>query len=138
METYFDSRLDLFQRQLAKRSEKLKMRAEETINDVFKKDLFKRRASMHTTQQFDMEMQKFKAKVSSLHVCIVFPLRSFVSGVSKGNQASGNMAHLQCRAATREAHLLLGRHVPVDYISACWDGPRVRCFLSQLAQRQHS
>lgn len=65
METYFDSRLDLFQRQLAKRSEKLKMRAEETINDVFKKDLFKRRASVHTTQQFDMEMQKFKAKVSS-------------------------------------------------------------------------
>ncbi|KAI0736098.1 hypothetical protein C8Q72DRAFT_791291 [Fomitopsis betulina] len=65
METYFDSRLDLIQRQLAKRSEKLKMRAEETINDVFKKDLFKRRASMHTTQQFDIEMQKFKAKVSA-------------------------------------------------------------------------
>lgn len=65
METYFDSRIDLIQRQLAKRSEKLKMRAEETINDVFKKDLFKRRPSMHTTQQLDIEMQKFKAKVSS-------------------------------------------------------------------------
>ncbi|EPT02820.1 hypothetical protein FOMPIDRAFT_1117718 [Fomitopsis schrenkii] len=64
METYFDSRIDLIQRQLAKRSEKLKMRAEETINDVFKKDLFKRRPSMHTTQQLDIEMQKFKAKVS--------------------------------------------------------------------------
>jgi len=65
LETFFDSRLDLIQRQLAKRSEKLKMRAEGTINDVFKKDLFKRRGSMHTTQQLDLEMQKFKAKISA-------------------------------------------------------------------------
>ncbi|KZT72686.1 hypothetical protein DAEQUDRAFT_722851 [Daedalea quercina L-15889] len=65
LETYFDSRIDLFQRQLAKRSEKLKMRAEETLNDVFKKDLFKRRAPLNTSQQFEMEMQKFKAKVSA-------------------------------------------------------------------------
>lgn len=127
METYFDSRLDLIQRQLAKRSEKLKMWAEETINDVFKKDLFKRRASMHTTQQFDIEMQKFKAKVSSFLPIRASPFLSFYGlGVRKGNQVVINMAHLQCCTTTRETDFLLGRHVPFDHIFTRWDGSRVR------------
>lgn len=63
METYFDSRLDLLQRRLSKQSERLKIRAEETLNEMFKKDLFKRRPSSSTSQQFERDMQKFKVKV---------------------------------------------------------------------------
>ncbi|KZT12897.1 uncharacterized protein LAESUDRAFT_638692 [Laetiporus sulphureus 93-53] len=65
LETYFDSRIDLLQRRLAKKSEKFKMRAEETLNEMFKRDLFKRKPSIGTSQQFEREMQKFKFKVSS-------------------------------------------------------------------------
>ncbi|CCM03387.1 uncharacterized protein FIBRA_05517 [Fibroporia radiculosa] len=64
LETYFDSRLDLLQRRLAKQSERLKTRAEETLTEL-KKDLFRRRSSASTSQQFEREMQKFKVKVSS-------------------------------------------------------------------------
>ena len=60
METYFDSHLDLLQRRLSKQSDKLKMRAEETFNDVFKKDLFKIKAP---SGDLEREMQKFKLKV---------------------------------------------------------------------------
>ncbi|PCH41341.1 hypothetical protein WOLCODRAFT_137340 [Wolfiporia cocos MD-104 SS10] len=65
LETYWDSRVDLLQRRLSKQSERLKIKAEETLNEMFKKDLFKRRPSISTSQQFEREMQKFKVKVSS-------------------------------------------------------------------------
>lgn len=66
LETYFDSRLDLLQRRLAKQSERLKLRAEETLNEMFKKDLFRRKPSTSATnQQLERDMQKFKVKVSS-------------------------------------------------------------------------
>ena len=48
------------------------MKAEETLNEMFKKDLFKRRPSISTSQQFEREMQKFKVKVRRK---IVVPLR---------------------------------------------------------------
>ena len=38
METYFDSHLDLLQRQLSKHSDRLKMKAEEKFNNVLKKN----------------------------------------------------------------------------------------------------
>ncbi len=63
METYFDSHLDLLQRRLSKQSDKLKMKAEETFNDVFKKDLFKIKAP---SGDIEREMQKFKLKVPRL------------------------------------------------------------------------
>lgn len=66
METYFDSHIDLLQRRLSKQSDKLKMRAEETFNDVFKKDVFKKDLFKIKAPSGDIEreMQKFKLKVA--------------------------------------------------------------------------
>ncbi|KAF9224327.1 hypothetical protein BS17DRAFT_879828 [Gyrodon lividus] len=57
METYFDSRLDLLQRQIQKHSDKLKMRAEEAL---------KKRAQPvdNIADNFDREIKNFKLKVS--------------------------------------------------------------------------
>ncbi|CAL1701595.1 unnamed protein product [Somion occarium] len=63
METYFDSRLDLLQRQLSKHSDRLKTKAEETFNDVFKKDVLKKIKSP-SGDNLDREMQKFKLKMT--------------------------------------------------------------------------
>ncbi|KAH9850061.1 hypothetical protein C2E23DRAFT_870278 [Lenzites betulinus] len=66
METYFDSHLDLLQRNLAKTSDRLKMRAEETLNDikkdVLKDTVFKRLPS--SSVQLERELQRYKLKVS--------------------------------------------------------------------------
>lgn len=67
METYFDSRLDLLQRNLAKTSDRLKMRAEETLNEL-KKDVFRREAFKvipSPNQQLERELQRYKLKVSA-------------------------------------------------------------------------
>lgn len=63
METYFDSHIDLLQRQLSKQSDKLKMRAEEKINDVLKKDLFKLNKIKAPSGDLERELNKFKIKV---------------------------------------------------------------------------
>ena len=57
METYFDSRLDLLQRSLAKHSDRLKVRAEETMNEVLKKDMFKSHSNFGELQQFRMKVR---------------------------------------------------------------------------------
>lgn len=62
LETYFDSRLDLLQRNLAKHSDRLKMRAEGTLQEVMKKDLFK--IVPTKSNHLEREVQKFKLKVS--------------------------------------------------------------------------
>lgn len=69
METYFDSRIDLLQRRLAKHSDRLKLKAGETLHEVLKKDLFKRVPS--SSNQFEQEMQKWKLKVWRGH-CLGF------------------------------------------------------------------
>ncbi|KAH7888065.1 hypothetical protein F5I97DRAFT_1805925 [Phlebopus sp. FC_14] len=57
METYFDSRLDLLQRQIQKHSDRLKMKAEEAL---------KKRAQSGDilAENFDREVKNFKLKVS--------------------------------------------------------------------------
>ena len=65
METYFDSHLDLLQRQLAKTSDRLKMRAEERLNDI-KKEVLKDSVLkiMPTSNvQLERELQRYKLKV---------------------------------------------------------------------------
>lgn len=60
METYFDSHLDLFQRQIQKHSDRLKMKAEEALKkrthpgDVLAENL-------------DREIKNFKLKVPTSH-----------------------------------------------------------------------
>nr|VWO99654.1 N/A [Ganoderma boninense] len=66
METYFDSHLDLLQRNLAKTSDRLKLRAEETLQDL-KKDVLKDgvlRIMPSSNIQLEREVQRYKIKVS--------------------------------------------------------------------------
>ncbi|TBU32011.1 hypothetical protein BD311DRAFT_655358 [Dichomitus squalens] len=66
METYFDSHLDLLQRHLAKTSDRLKMRAEETLQDL-KKDVLKEgvlKIMPTSNMQLERELQRYKLKVS--------------------------------------------------------------------------
>ncbi|KAH9894374.1 hypothetical protein C8Q73DRAFT_695384 [Cubamyces lactineus] len=72
METYFDSHLDLLQRSLAKTSDRLKMRAEETINDI-KKDVLKDgmfKIMPASSVQLERELQRYKLKVSQRLIAI--------------------------------------------------------------------
>ncbi|GBE79377.1 hypothetical protein BKA93DRAFT_809699 [Sparassis latifolia] len=62
LETYFDSRLDLLQRNWVKHSDRLKMKAEGTIQEVLKKDVF--RIVPGSSDHLDREVQRFKLKVS--------------------------------------------------------------------------
>lgn len=59
IETFFDSRMDLLERQLKKHSDKLKMRAEETFK------IKSTSGEIFTTKDIEKELQKFKLKVSS-------------------------------------------------------------------------
>ncbi|KAH9947308.1 hypothetical protein B0H21DRAFT_692213 [Amylocystis lapponica] len=68
METYFDSRLDLLQRRLAKHSDKWKMKAEETLHEMFKKDVFKIKPT--SSNNFEKELQKYKLKTSQRLISI--------------------------------------------------------------------
>ena len=64
METYFDSRLDLLQRNLAKQSDRLKIKADQAIKGL-RKDIFKPLKTPSgevLTDNLEREMQKFKLK----------------------------------------------------------------------------
>ena len=65
METYFDSRLDLLQRNFAKQSDRLKMKADQAFQDLLKRDILKQVKSPSgevIADNFEREMQKFKLK----------------------------------------------------------------------------
>ena len=65
METYFDSRLDLLQRNLAKQSDRLKMKADQAFQDLLKQNILKQVKSPSgevIADNLDREMQKFKLK----------------------------------------------------------------------------
>lgn len=62
METYFDSRLDLLQRNLAKQGDKLKMKADQAFQDIVKRRQMKS-PSGENLANLDRELQKFKLKV---------------------------------------------------------------------------
>ena len=66
METYFDSHLDLLQRQLAKTSDRLKSKAEATLNDL-KKDVLKdanfNKFVPASNIQLERDLQRYKLKV---------------------------------------------------------------------------
>ncbi|KAI0039118.1 hypothetical protein FA95DRAFT_1567340 [Auriscalpium vulgare] len=62
LETYWDSRLDLLQRNLSKRTDKLKMRAEVAFSDIIKA---KPPSPEALTENFDREVQKLRLKVST-------------------------------------------------------------------------
>ncbi|KAI0751457.1 hypothetical protein C8Q80DRAFT_1098040 [Daedaleopsis nitida] len=68
METYFDSHLDLFQRNLVKTSDRLKMRAEAKLNEFKKKEMLRdgplKLVPASSNLQFERELQKYKLKVS--------------------------------------------------------------------------
>jgi len=61
METYFDSHLDLLQRQIQKHSDRLKMKAEVAL---------KKRAQSgdFLTENFDREIKNFKLKVCCIYM----------------------------------------------------------------------
>jgi hypothetical protein len=64
METFFDSRLDLLQRQIQKHSDKLKSKAEEALKKrVQSGDLL--------AENFDREVKNFKLKVRSELVALI-------------------------------------------------------------------
>jgi hypothetical protein len=65
METYFDSRLDLIQRSLQKHSDRLKMRAEETLETFKIRDL----SGDLLAENFDREVRGFKLKASIVSTC---------------------------------------------------------------------
>ncbi|KAI0080689.1 hypothetical protein K474DRAFT_1589163 [Panus rudis PR-1116 ss-1] len=72
METFFDSRLDLLQRRLSKHSDRLKIKAEETLDNVLKKDIFKKDVFTKikspsgdlVSDNLERELQKFKLKMT--------------------------------------------------------------------------
>ncbi|KAI0058314.1 hypothetical protein BV25DRAFT_1872036 [Artomyces pyxidatus] len=62
METYWDSRIDLLQRNISKRTDKLKLRAELALNDIFKG---KPPSPEALSENFDREVQKLRLRVTS-------------------------------------------------------------------------
>ncbi|KAI0698601.1 hypothetical protein BC835DRAFT_1333991 [Cytidiella melzeri] len=64
METYFDSRIDLLQRSLAKHSDKIKMKADQAFQDMLKRGPIRSPSGEILTENLDREMQKFKLKIS--------------------------------------------------------------------------
>lgn len=61
LETYWDARLDLLQRNISKRKDKLKMRAEVALNKIFKE---KPPSPDALAENFEREVVKLKLKVS--------------------------------------------------------------------------
>lgn len=61
METFFDARLDLFERQLKKQRDRIQTRA--TLLAKERRDKLKT-----TTEEYDKELQKFKFKVCGCYV----------------------------------------------------------------------
>ena len=75
METYFDSRLDLLQRNLAKHSDRLKLKADKAISEMFKKELVNRIKTSSgeiVADDLGREMKKFKLKVRALYALFAF------------------------------------------------------------------
>ena len=72
METYFDSRLDLLQRNLAKHSDRLKVKADKALQEMLKKDFVNKLKSPSgeiIADNLEREMQKFRLKVRCARAC---------------------------------------------------------------------
>ncbi|KAI0267402.1 hypothetical protein BC834DRAFT_871173 [Gloeopeniophorella convolvens] len=67
METYWDSRIDLLQRNISKRKDNLKMRAELALNDIFKG---KPPSPDALAENFEREVVKLRLKVSTRMVSL--------------------------------------------------------------------
>lgn len=65
IETYFDSRIDLFQRNFTKQSDKLRMRAEETLKRIRAEQALKEHREK-LPKDLEREVQKLKLKVRFL------------------------------------------------------------------------
>ena len=63
VETFFDARIDLFERQLKKQRERIQTRATLLARE-------NREKLKTTTEEYDRELQKFKLKVSSSYICL--------------------------------------------------------------------
>lgn len=63
METYWDARIDLLQRNISRRKDKLKMRAELALNEIFKG---KRPSPDALAENFEREVVKLKLKVCGI------------------------------------------------------------------------
>ena len=99
IETFFDSRLDLFERRLKKHSDRLKFKAEEALRRT--------RTPIQGEMDFDKEIQKFKIKVitteflyPSLHIfCLQVSQRmaSLASAWPTAMQLTNDASHAQLR-----------------------------------------
>lgn len=74
METYWDSRIDLLQRKLSQRTDKLKSRAE-VLGDYF--TTIKTPKADVARENIDREIKKLQLKVGSLSLCPCSPTRSY-------------------------------------------------------------
>jgi hypothetical protein len=63
LETYWDARLDLLQRNISKRKDKLKMRAELALNEIFKG---KPPSPEALAENFEREVSRLKLKVCGI------------------------------------------------------------------------
>jgi hypothetical protein len=85
METYFDSRLDLLQRNLAKQSDRLKMKADMALQG-FRKDILKQMKSQSgepITDNLEKELQKFKLKARCSQVILGLSINILATQVSQ-------------------------------------------------------
>ncbi len=120
METYFDSHLDLLQRNLAKTSDRLKLRAEATLNDLKKKDVLKdgplKLVPAATNIQLERELQRYKLKVRTCAACglILDHSVDLPAPVGFPTPACDNpdMALREGHSDSREGYVLHGCHVP--------------------------
>jgi hypothetical protein len=63
LETYWDARMDLLQRNISKRKDKLKMRAEVALNEIFKG---KPPSPEALAENFEREVSRLKLKVCGI------------------------------------------------------------------------
>lgn len=133
METFFDSRLDLLQRNLAKHSDRLKVKAGGAFQEMFKKDFVNKLKSPSgeiLADNLEREMQKFKLKVRRPDASAA-PLTAAVSRLDlpAHDLAGCLMAVGQNRPHARKDHLHVRRHVPPLHRPYLRNVPAVRIFL---------
>lgn len=137
METYFDSHLDLLQRNLAKTSDRLKSRAEETLNDI-KKDVLKDgrfKIIPSSSTQIERDLQKYKLKVRTcapVHTRELY-LNFWFPGLATFTSNHRDVALRESYSHARKSHVFHGRHdIAPHHVDVC-PGPRVRLVLIRIS-----
>jgi hypothetical protein len=120
METFFDSRLDLLQRQIQKHSDRLKFKAEEALKKRVQ-------SSDVLAENFDREVKNFKLKVRSGDVA---PMVTDTLNPGFGPYANSGciMAFCEGREDPRQSDLFPWCHVAPHVGVDVWLGSSVRTF----------